>query len=76
MKKLFESADVFCMESNWKVLAVLKFCLISMGVLIGLALPAKLRKAAAAVAALVFIASYIPIMLRFFEILFREKAEI
>ena len=75
MKKLFESADVFCMESNWKVLAVLKFCLISMGVLIGLALPAKLKKAAA-VAALVFIATYIPIMLRFFEILFREKAEI
>ena len=39
MKLLFRAADRYIEESDWKVLAVLKFCLISLGVLLGCKVP-------------------------------------
>ena len=35
MKKLFEIADRYVAESNWRVLALLKFCLFAMGLMAG-----------------------------------------
>lgn len=37
--KLFQVADRYCKESNWKTLALLKICLFSIGVMIGMLLP-------------------------------------
>ena len=39
MKKLFEYADQYIQQSDWKDLAMIKFCLAAMGVLIGVSLP-------------------------------------
>lgn len=39
MKKLFGYADAYIQQSDWKTLAMLKFCLASIGVLIGVSLP-------------------------------------
>ena len=44
--KLFETADRYCKESNWKTLALLKFCLFAMGMLIGMKVPEKHKRAA------------------------------
>ncbi len=41
MNKLFESADLYLQESDWKDLAVIKFCLFSVGVLAGTQLPSR-----------------------------------
>ena len=41
MKKLFGYADKYVKQSDWKDLAMIKFCLAAMGVLIGISLPVK-----------------------------------
>ena len=67
VKKLFGYADRYLEKSDWKDLAMIKFCLFSMGVLAGMRIPEKKRKAAA-----VFAATYIPLMAKFFSVV-REK---
>ncbi len=41
MKCLFGYADRYIQKSSWKDMALLKFCLFSMGILIGMQLPEK-----------------------------------
>ena len=49
MKRLFDCADHYIQARDWKMLAGLKFCLCAIGVLLGLAVPGKHKKCAAAV---------------------------
>ena len=70
MRKLFEAADRYVETSDWKIIAVLKFCLISLGVILGMEVK-KSRKPVFIAAVSVFIATYIPLMTRFVRI-FRE----
>ena len=44
MRKLFEVADRYVETSDWKIIAVLKFCLISLGVILGMEVKEKSRK--------------------------------
>ena len=74
MEKLFYSADRYIKKSGWKDLAMLKFCLFSIGVLAGMCIAEKDRKTVRAVAAAVFTVTYIPLMTKFFAIV-REKEE-
>ena len=60
--KLFDAANQYCRESDWKTLAMLKFCLLSLGMAIGVLLPEGIKTAALAVCAVVFIVTYIPLM--------------
>lgn len=46
MKKLFCYADRYIRKSDWKDLAMIKFCLFSMGILAGMRIPEKNRKQA------------------------------
>lgn len=73
MKKLFEYADQYVQESDWKDLAMLKFCLCAIGVMIGVAIPKKDKKAAATVAAGVFAVTYVPLMSKFVKIIVRDR---
>ena len=68
MKKLFGYADKYMKQSDWKDLAMIKFCLAAMGVVIGASLPEKHRKPALWIAGGVFSATYLPLMARFFRI--------
>ena len=43
MKKLFDSADIYLRQADWKDLALIKFCLASIGLLAGLQIPKKHR---------------------------------
>lgn len=65
MKKLFAAADRYIQHSDWKTIAVLKFCLLALGVLAGMAVPAKHKKAVAAVALPVFAVTYFPLLFSF-----------
>lgn len=65
MKKLFSAADAYIAKMNWKDLALVKLCLCAAGVMLGLAAPKKLRKWAALGAVVVFVATYLPIILKF-----------
>lgn len=74
MKRLFVYAEKYIAKSDWKDLAMLKFCLFAMGVLAGMRIPEKSRKQAGWIAAAVFVATYIPLMAKFFSVI-REKGE-
>ena len=69
MKKLFGYADEFISQSNWKDLALIKFCLCAIGVIWGIVLPKKARKPAVFIALGVFIITYIPLMTKLFRIM-------
>lgn len=68
MKFLFRSADAYLRQCDWRDLALVKFCLFSMGVIAGIALPPKAKKPAIAAAAAVFVATYIPLMAKYGKI--------
>ena len=72
MKKLFKAANRYIETSDWKIIAVLKFCLISLGMMIGMCIGGKHKKKVYAVAGLVFIITYIPLMLKFYKV-FKES---
>ncbi len=74
MKKLFKAADHYIETSDWKIIAVLKFCLISLGLIIGVLLPRESRKPVLAGAGTVFLLTYIPLMAKFFKA-FQETRE-
>lgn len=72
MKKLFAAADAYLEQASWRDLALVKLCLCAMGVLLGLAAPKRLRKWAAFGAMAVFVATYLPLMLKFLPYLTGE----
>ena len=65
MKKLLTCANQYLAARDWKMAAALKFCLGSLGLLLGLEVPRKHKKAAAAAGWVVFLATYIPLMTDF-----------
>lgn len=72
MKRLFDWGSAYIRECDWKDLALVKFCLCAMGVLIGLCVPEKKRKIPLILAGLVFLVSYIPLMVKFGRVVCRS----
>ncbi|MBQ4264396.1 MAG: permease of phosphate ABC transporter [Clostridia bacterium] len=68
MMKLFDAANQYLRESDWKTLTAIKFCLFSMGVIVGLLLPQSQRAPLIAIFSVIFIATYIPLMRKLFLI--------
>ena len=58
MKRLFDAADRYLRDFTWKDIAVLKFCLMALGVLLGIAVPARKKRVSAWLASLVFVGTY------------------
>ena len=69
MKRIFASADEFIRESTWKDLAVLKFCLLSLGLLAGTRVVERRKKGVRIAASVVFALTYIPLMVKYLRIL-------
>ncbi len=76
MNRFTEAADQYLKASSWKDIAVLKFCLIALGMLIGLAMPGRKKRAVAWGASLVFVASYVPLMTKFLPYLLGQRIAI
>lgn len=72
MNALFEAANQYVKESDWKDLALIKLCLFAIGVIIGVNITQKHRKAVTKAAAGVFAVTYIPLMAKFIKIIFRK----
>ena len=68
MSKLFEAANRYIETSDWKIIAVLKFCLISLGMMIGMQIRPEHRKPVFIGALSVFIAAYLPLMYKFYKV--------
>lgn len=62
MRKLFECANAYLEECDWKDLALLKFCMCAVGIMIGLCVPKEKKKYPFVIAGIVFAATYIPLM--------------
>lgn len=74
MKKLLMWADQYIRESDWKTLALLKLCLCSIGIIIGLAIPKEKKKFPLIIAAIVFMVTYVPLMVKFSRIAATKRA--
>ena len=72
MKKLFEAANRYVETSDWKIIAVLKFCLISLGMILGMTIKPRYKKIVLTGALVTFFVTYIPLMYKFFRV-FTEK---
>ena len=68
MKKLFTAADHYIETSDWKLITVLKFCLISLGMMIGMQIKPKYKKNIFLGSLGVFAVTYIPLMAKFFRV--------
>ena len=69
MKNLFELGNQYAKESSWKDFALLKLCLCAMGIIIGTKVAPKYKKTVTYISATVFIATYIPLMIKAFKIM-------
>ena len=73
MRPLFDAADRYLKACTWKDMALLKFCLFGMGLLVGALLPKKQSRAAAGLGAALFTATYIPLMAKFLPFLLNRE---
>ncbi|MBR7045547.1 MAG: permease of phosphate ABC transporter [Lachnospiraceae bacterium] len=67
MKKLFVIANRYIENSDWKIIAVLKFCLISLGMLLGMLIREDHKKKVRPAAAGIFFLTYVPLMAKFYR---------
>lgn len=75
MKYLFDVADRYLQKSDWKDLALLKFCLFSMGLMAGAQIPKKHKNLVQISALGVFLATYIPLMAKLFAVMTEKSVE-
>lgn len=65
MKQLLDLANAYIHARNWKMLALVKFCLASLGLILGLSVPARHRKTVFWGALAVFLSTWSPLMADF-----------
>ena len=76
MNRLTDAANRYLKDCTWKDIAALKFCLLALGVMLGIAVPSRKKKASAWAASLVFLAAYVPLMTKFLPYLLGGQAAI
>ena len=74
MEKLFDAADRDIKTSDWKIIAVLKFCLISLGMMIGMQIEPAYKKPVFLGALGVFGVTYVPLMVKFYRVFTDKEA--
>ncbi len=72
MNKLLGLGNRYAKESTWKDFAAVKFCLFSMGLMVGVRLHEKCKKAVMRIAALVFLTTYVPLMAKVIRIALKK----
>lgn len=73
MKKLFDLANEYVKQSDWKDLALIKLCLCAMGILIGCSVPHRYKKIVITGSVAVFFITYIPLMAKLCKLAADEK---
>lgn len=67
MKKLFEFANQYISLLKWQHFSMIQFCLISLGIVIGILVPAEAKTAVGIVAGVIFAGTYVHVMFHFFK---------
>ena len=75
MKYFFDLGNRYMQESDWKDLALIKFCLFAMGLLVGTQVTERYKKPVIGASLGVFIATYIPLMLKLFKIMSKKESD-
>ena len=68
MSKLFDAADRYLEESDWKTIAVLKICLIALGIMLGTRVKKEHKKPVFIVTLIIFFATVIPLVKKFIKV--------
>ena len=76
MNRLLDAAERYLKICTWKDISILKVCLLALGMLLGLAVPARKKKVSAWAASLVFVAAYVPLMGKFLPYLLGDRVAI
>lgn len=74
MKCLIELGNQYVKESDWKTVALLKFCLCAMGVMIGLKVPRDKKQVWGCAAFSVFVVCYVPLLVKLVQLVQRERS--
>lgn len=72
MKKIFDSADQYCKESDWKTMAALKICVLAMGIIIGMLIPEKSKRKLFPICTGIYGGTVVPLLKKYFDILTRK----
>lgn len=73
MKELIGYAQKYKSQMNLMDFALVKFCLMSIGVLVGLGIPKNHKKKVSAFAGVVFAVTYAPLMTKFLRIVLENS---
>ncbi len=65
MKELFRYANAYIRKLHWEDFALFKICLLALGVLLGLALPKRIRRPVGFVAVVLVMLTYVPAIGKF-----------
>ncbi len=69
--KVFDAANQYCKESDWKTIAGLKLCLLSLGIACGMCVPDKAKKTTARICGLIYGFTLLPLLEKYIDILRR-----
>jgi len=73
MKKLLALGNNYAKDCNVVDFALVKFCLCALGVIIGVLLPVDAKKSALIIAIIVFVITYIPLMVKVVKVYKKTK---
>lgn len=75
IRRILAAADQFCKRSDWKIIALLKLCVFSLGLLAGIKMPEKYKKQLIFTACIIFLCTYLPLMKRYTNFLLENRNE-
>ena len=67
MKDLMNCADKYIKKCGWRDIALLKICVLALGIMVGLCISPNNKKSALWAAMAVFVVTYIPVMSDFLK---------
>lgn len=73
MKKLIAAGNLYLKDMDLTDVALLKICLCSLGVLVGLGASKRHKRPAALLAGGLFVGTYIPLMGKLFKVLLKTE---
>lgn len=66
MKKLIEAADLYISRCKWQDMALLKFCLLALGIMIGMGIPKRCKKVFCVFTSVIFGFTLVPVLMKFY----------
>lgn len=75
LNKWMAAGRLMLKDMDLEDIAALKFCLLALGVVMGVSIPARGRKPAGLLASILFVGTYIPLMTKFLAALTRTEED-